>query len=203
MDYEIEKIRDSIRHKKRKQRVKKSTSYVPILNKILLVVLLTIVTLIVLKSSSSFKAKFYHQVYENNIGFAQINELYQKYFGTPIPFTDLLSETTTQPVFDEKLSYTNQSKYLDGVALTVSQSYMVPSLESGMVIFAGEKEGYGNTIIIEQVNGVEVWYSNLKTNSVKIYDYIEKGSLIGEVNDTTLYLVFKKDGNILNYEDYI
>ena len=70
-----------------------------------------------------------------------------------------------------------------------------------MVIFVGEKENYGNTVIIEQVNGVEVWYSNIKS-SVKIYDYIEKGSLIGEA-DGTLYLVFKKDGNILNYEDYI
>lgn len=201
MDFEIEKIRDSIRHKKRTAK-KKKTNYFPILNKVLLVILLTIITLIVLKSSPTLKAKFYHQVYENNIGFAQINSLYQKYFGTPIPFNDLLKEKT-KPVFNEKLSYTNKEKYLDGVKLTVSSSYMVPSLESGMVIFSGEKEGYGNTVIIEQVNGVEVWYSNLKENNIKIYDYIEKGTLIGEATDTILYLVFKKDGTVLNYEDYI
>lgn len=201
MDFEIEKIRNSIRQKKR-QKPKKSTSYFHVLNKVLLVVLITVVTLIVLKSSPTLKAKFYHQVYENNIGFAGINALYQKYFGTPIPFNNLLKEQT-KPVFNEKLSYTNKEKYLDGVKLAVANSYMVPSLESGMVIFSGEKEGYGNTVIIEQVNGIEVWYSNLKTNNIKIYDYIEKGNLIGEVNDTTLYLVFKKDGTILNYEDYI
>ena len=46
-----------------------------------------------------------------------------------------------------------------------------------------------------------MWYSNVTTN-LKMYDYIEKGTNIGEANNT-LYLVFKKDGDILNYEDYI
>ena len=35
-----------------------------------------------------------------------------------------------------------------------------------------------------------------------MYDYISKGSLIGEVN-SELYLVFMKDGKVMNYEDYI
>ena len=30
---------------------------------------------------------------------------------------------------------------------------MVPVLESGIVIFMGEKAGYGNTVVIEQVDG--------------------------------------------------
>ena len=72
-----------------------------------------------------------------------------------------------------------------------------------MVIFVGEKENLGKTVIIEQVNGVEVWYSNLSSININIYDYVEKGSLIGEVSDQKLYLTFKKDGQILNYEDYI
>ena len=92
---------------------------------------------------------------------------------------------------------------MDGVQLEVASNYLVPNLESGMVIFVGEKENLGKTVIIEQVNGVEVWYSNLSSININIYDYVEKGSLIGEVSDQKLYLTFKKDGQILNYEDYI
>ena len=92
---------------------------------------------------------------------------------------------------------------MDGVELEVASNYLVPNLESGMVIFVGEKENLGKTVIIEQVNGVEVWYSNLSSININIYDYVEKGSLIGEVSDQKLYLTFKKDGQILNYEDYI
>ena len=80
---------------------------------------------------------------------------------------------------------------------------MVPSIESGIVVFMGEKEGYGNTIIIEQVNGVDVYYSNINPSNIKLYDYIEKGKLLGEVKDNKLYMVFQKDGKYLDYKKYI
>lgn len=195
---EIEKIRNSIKYKKREQ--KKENNYIFYINKFLIVVLITIITLILLKSSTSFKSNFYKYVYEENISFASINSLYKKYFGSPIPFSDLIEENA-QATFKEQLTYEAKEDYLDGVSLSVSANYMVPSLESGMVIFVGEKENYGNTVIIEQVNGVEVWYSNI-TTSLKIYDYIEKGTLVGEANQK-LYLTFKKEGTVLNYEDYI
>ena len=72
-----------------------------------------------------------------------------------------------------------------------------------MVVFIGDKENYPNTIIVEQVNGIEVWYSNIENVNVDMYDYIEKGKIIGSTIDDNLYLVYKKDGEILNYNDYI
>ena len=71
-----------------------------------------------------------------------------------------------------------------------------------MVVFIGNKDNYGNVVIIEQVNGIDMWYGNINNLSVKLYDYVKKGATIGEVNDY-LYLVYKKDGKYLNYEDYI
>ena len=71
-----------------------------------------------------------------------------------------------------------------------------------MVVFVGDKENYGNTIIVEDLDGVRYWYGNITTSSLKLYDYIEKGSLIGETS-TNLYLVFSKDDNYLDYEKYI
>ena len=70
-----------------------------------------------------------------------------------------------------------------------------------MLSVVANKKEYGNTIIVQRPDNVEVWYSNVKTN-LKMYDYIEKGTNVGEA-DNTLYLVFKKDGAILNYADYI
>ena len=82
-------------------------------------------------------------------------------------------------------------------------NYLVPVLESGIVLFIGEKENYGNVIIIEGVDGVDIWYGNMKTTSVKLYDYVESGDLLGETLNDNLYLVYSKDGKFLNYEDYL
>lgn len=51
---------------------------------------------------------------------------------------------------------------------------MVPTLESGIVVYIGEKEDYGTTVIIDQIDGVEVYYSNITVENLKLYDYVEK-----------------------------
>ena len=95
------------------------------------------------------------------------------------------------------------SKYYDGVALDVTNNYLVPVIETGLVVYIGEKENYGNVIIIQGMDGVDIAYSNMQTTSVKLYDYIEKGDLLGEVEGNKLYLVYSKNGEILNYEEYL
>ena len=163
----------------------------------MITILITITTLLVLKIKPDLKSSFYEYVFHKQISFVQINEFYEKYLKDVLPFQDLWK---VEPVFQEKLTYSSISKYKDGSCLTVSSSYLVPILEDGMVIYMGEKEDYGLTVIIEQANGMEVWYSNLKNYRVKLYDYVEKGTLLGEV-DNKLYIVIKKDGKYLNYEE--
>lgn len=187
---ELDRVRNKIRGKK-------ETRGIGAINKCLVVILITIITMIFLKGNSAFKEKFYKYVYEDHISFTHLNNLYQKYFGNPIPSV----KENTKAVFDEKISYSNKEKYLDGVELQVTPNYLVPAINSGMVIFIGEKENYGNTVIIEQVDGTEVWYSNISTN-LKMYDYVDKGTNIGEANEK-LYLVFKRDGEFINYEGFI
>ncbi len=167
--------------------------------KFLVLVILTILTLILLKNDK-FKSNFYKYIYEDNISFAQINKWYQDKFGSSLPFSKYF-ETIT-PVFNEKLNYKEANKYKDGVSLLVEDNYLVPAIDSGIVIFIGEKEGYGNTIIIQQENGIDLWYSNLKEINLKLYDYIKDGSLIG-VSNSNLYLVFYKDGEVIDYQEYI
>ena len=80
---------------------------------------------------------------------------------------------------------------------------MVPALESGIVVYIGNKQDYGQTIIVEQTNGIDTFYSNISTTDIKLYDYIEKGDYIGQTLSDKLYLIFQKNGVVLNYKDYI
>ena len=50
--------------------------------------------------------------------------------------------------------------------LTVTENYMVPCLKSGIVVYIGEKEEYGNTLVLEQEDGIDVFYSNIETSGI-------------------------------------
>lgn len=167
--------------------------------KICITIIITLSILIALKSNQKFESLFYQRVYEDNIPFSKMNDIYKKYFGTSIPFAKVISNET-KGVFKEELKYESKEQYEEGVKLKVEQNYLVPILDSGMVVYVGDKENYGNTVIIQQIDGVDVWYSNLESLNVKLYDYVEKGSLLGEVKDDTLVLIFKKDGKVIDYE---
>ena len=50
---------------------------------------------------------------------------------------------------------------------------------------------------------MDYWYSNLDNLSVNLYDYIEKSVLIGTSKDENIYLTFVKNGEYIDYEEYI
>ena len=76
------------------------------------------------------------------------------------------------------------SKYKDGAKLTVKDNYAVPVMDSGLVVFAGEKEGYGMTIVVQRPDNVEVWYANLDNANMSLYDYVKKGDIVGTLDYT-------------------
>lgn len=164
----------------------------------LLTIVITLILLIIIKQNNTFKENFYNKVYEEHLPFLKINEWYQNLFGTTFPFQKYLD---TKPVFKETLSYSKKESYLDGVHLTVEKMYPIPIMQAGLVVFVGEKEEYGNVVIIEQLDGVDCWYGNLSSVNVKLYDYVEAGSLLG-VADKDLYIVYKEEGNVVPYENY-
>ena len=168
-------------------------------NKTLISILLTLIVLIIMKSSNKFKIEFYKQVYNNNISFALFNDIYNKYIGSLRVFDDVYKAET---VFSEKLIYTDKEQYYDGVALKVSSNYLVPANKSGVVVYIGPKDNYGNTVIVQRIDGIDEWYGNISNVNVKLYDYVKEKTLIGEA-DKILYLVYKKNGNVVNYEEIL
>lgn len=166
---------------------------------ILICVVLFLFGMIIVTKHPKIKGKIYHYLYERNLNFASVRNWYQTYIASYLPFK---TDKESIKVFKEDLNYRESSIYKDGVSLLL-EGDLVPILESGVVIFKGEKKDYGKTIIIQQIDGTNVWYGNLSNLNVDLYDYVTKGEYLAEVNDKTLYLVFEKDGIYVDYKEYI
>lgn len=164
-------------------------------------VLLVLALLIFLKYDKNNKQIIYKYLYENNINFATLNNWYQKHFGDILPFQNIVKDNT-KLVFNEDLVYKDASVYKDGVKLNVDSNYLVPIIESGIVVFIGDKDDYGKTVIIQQVDGVDVWYGNVDNINVSLYDYVSKGEFLAEANNS-FYMVFQKNGKYIKYQDYL
>ena len=169
------------------------------ITKILISIIFLLVSIIYIKLGSNNKNTYENIFLKNSISFTKVNDWYQKYFGSVIPIPDITEE---QMVFNDDLSFNNMENYLNGKLISVSNNYMVQALQSGIVVYKGEKEGYNNTIIVQGIDGVDIWYGNLDTSNLNLYDYVKKGDLISNVKDNSLYLVFMKDNNYISYEEY-
>lgn len=169
--------------------------------KLLILLIIFLALLIFLKKSPSNKMMLYEKVFNKHLSFAKINNFYQKHLGGILPFKNFLVPHKT--VFKEGLVFKEENIYKDGVCLTVEDNYLVPVLKNGIIIFIGDKEDYGSTVIIQQIDGVDLWYGNLQNINGKIYDYVEEGDFLGEVVANELYLVYKKEGQVINYQDYL
>ena len=171
------------------------------LSKLLLSIIIFLTVLICIKKDISLKQVIKENVFEKSIKFTKSQELYDKFFGKYLSVERNFEET--ESVFNEKINYIKEEKYLNGVKLTVDNNYLVPVLESGVIIYIGDKEKLGNTIIVEQINGVEALYSNINSTNYKLYDYVEKGELIGETLSEKLILQFQKNGEYLDYKEFV
>lgn len=167
--------------------------------KVLIVIIFIIFGTLIIKKSNNIKDVIYNNVYVNYINFPFIKDLYNSYLGNVIPFQNIIKE---EPVFNEKLNYKEKSKYNNGTKLILNNN-IVPIIDSGIVIFIGNKDNFNKTVIIENSDGVEEWYGNLNNINVKLYDYVNKNDILGDTYNNTLYLEFKKDNKSLDYNRFL
>lgn len=162
---------------------------------------IVLILLIICNLSTKAKKTLNKYIFETNYNFAKINSLYKKYL---LDITEKagIKEKTKAVNSSKNLEYTEANEYKNGVELTVDENYNVKMLESGLIVFIGEKENYGYSVVVQQSNGIDVTYGNIKPGDIKVYDYIEKGTIIGIANKK-LYLEFTKSGEKLDYKTYI
>ena len=142
---------------------------------------------------------FKNNIYNKNINFNYFNKIYNKYIDKYMPF-NIYKEKL---VMSNELIYKSKKDFLNGVKLEVGNNYNFHSLCGGIVVYIGNKDKLGNTIIIQGNDGIDYWYSNLDNLSVNLYDYIEKDILLGVSKNEYVYLTFVKDGEYINYEEFI
>ena len=171
------------------------------ISKLLLSILLFLVGMITIRKDPNSKNTIQSRLYERNLPFQSIKMVYEKYFGKLLSGEKMIKKT--EAVFNEKIAYEDLESYQNGVKLKVMDSYLVPNLQNGIIVYIGEKEDIGNTVIIEQEDGVDVYYGNVILSDKKLYDYIEKGEIIGQVESNTLYLAFQRKGEYLDYQNYL
>lgn len=163
--------------------------------KVLTCIIIFLSTIIAFKKSLSFKKWFNKNILDDTFSFTNLEKKYEKLFGSPFPF----KEKIASQVFSEKLKYKDVTSYKNGALLTL-ENELIPSIDAGLVIFIGEKEGF-KCVTVDQ-ESYEVTYCMLDTVAVSLYEHVSKGMLIGNSNGKIL-LIFKKDGEYLNYEAFI
>lgn len=62
----------------------------------------------------------------------------------------------------------------EGIILETSKGSKVEAVNEGVVIFAGEKEGIGKTVVIQHANKSESWYGQLEGIDVKLYEFVKR-----------------------------
>ena len=160
-----------------------------ILNKICLSIIFMLCSLIFVEYGNN-RELYKNNVLENNISFSKLRSYYDKYF---IGKKDEVTK--------EDIMVSNQVEYemIDGRYKYLKEE--VNLIESGIVVYVGEKDNLGNTVIVQGVDGIDVWYSNLNDVKVSLYDYVSNGDLLGLSNEYYLISLYK-DGNLITYEEY-
>ena len=138
---------------------------------------------------------FKRNFYDKALNFSTFNNLYQRWFGSPLPDPDTLA------VSNNIMGYTEVNSFHDGAALKGVNT--VTPFKSGIVVFVGEKDHFGHTIIIQGMDGIDYWYGNVTDVAVKIYDYIQSDKIIANAKDNKLYILFMKNGEVLDFEEFI
>ncbi len=169
-------------------------------SKILLSIILILSCAIFIHIDSKNKDWFYQNVFLNNMTFAKINDWYNKNFGNIFPSANLNYE---ESVSSENTSLAQIQDYLDGYKISKTKNSPIEALASGIIVYLDEKEGYGKTAIIQGIDGIDIWYGNITDVNVNLYDYVEKGTILGNCLDNYYYNVFYKEGNKVSYEDYL
>lgn len=180
---------------------KKIKYFKNLITRVLLSIILVLSASIFIKIDNDNMLLIDKYIFKDSLEFTKINKWYKDNVGKIIPE---LNNTNTSLVFSsDNLQKSNYSNYLDGVKFDIEKNSPISILNGGIVVFIGEKEEYGNTLILQGNDGIDYWYGGITNLNVNLYDYLEKDTLIGETKNNYLYLVLQKDGDYIEYEEYI
>ena len=139
---------------------------------------------------------FKRNVYDRQFNFNVFNNFYQRHFGRPLPELG-----GNQTVNRNIMTFSSSVAFHDGAKLEGVNTVL--PFKSGIVVYIGEREHYGNIIIIQGMNGIDYLYGNVTNINVKLFDYVSSDNIIANAIDYTLFIVFMKNGEVLDFEEFI
>lgn len=171
---------EEYRSKKENNKKHSNKFFKTLLSKLFTIVIFSMLIVAISNYSDSFRNFLINNVLNKTMDFSAFNKLVNN-------VTSVFKNDEVVPVMKETSSC---EKYLDGIKCINSGNVIVK--DGGIVTYIGEKEGYNNTIIIQQSDGYYAWYGNIKEN-VKLYDYLESGTVIGTSENEYYYVLLKDD----------
>lgn len=176
--------------------------------------ILLVVTYLALQveSSSGRQAQaFITEAFNRPFNFQGMTAWYQEHLGTsPTILPAFKPETKVKqvwypPVTGKIVLPFNQER--NGLVLRTKDQAQVVAPADGWVTFAGQKEGLGQTVIIQHPNGKETWLSLLGSFSVQTKQWVKKGEKIGRAGQkegqSFVYIALKQGDQFLNPTDVI
>lgn len=124
--------------------------------------------------------------------FVTVANWYEKQFGKPLalfPISSDKKKNDTNLIEDYALPAAGRvaeefSKNGQNITIETEKGADVVAMNEGLVEFAGVKEGFGKTIIVQHSDNSETWYGNLDNIDVYLYQYVKKGEKLGQATDS-------------------
>ncbi len=91
-----------------------------------------------------------------------------------------------------------------GIMVETTTGVSVKTIAAGVVIFAGDDDKTGKTVIVQQTNKMNVWYGHLSDIDVTLYQHVDQGTGIGVVSEGaaaghgTYYFAIKKENHFVD-----
>lgn len=150
-------------------------------------------------------------VMEQEFQFAAVKEWYEGKFGNPVALfpdgTDDVDTAGDAPLY----ALPANGKVLEdfqangkGIMVETVLSTEVEAINAGVITYAGEKEGIGNTVIIQHADGSESWYGMLESVDVSLYDFVKTKDKLGSVTNSedgktgTFYFAIKQNESFVD-----
>lgn len=171
------------------------------ITKLLISVIIVLSSLILTNLSEKIRSFYQKNVFQSNIGFMNISKFYDKYIGNINKGTKRLENEVLVSNTDD-INKTNMREENGSYYLEVGLDYPVTFLAPGIIVYQGDKDNLKDTVIVQGVDGVDIWYSNVNMTDYSLYDYVSKGKILGSVNGTELIITIMKDGKAIPYDEY-
>ncbi|KKB43469.1 M23 family metallopeptidase [Bacillus thermotolerans] len=152
--------------------------------------------------------RWVRETMEREFPFAKAAEWYENALGAPLPFTAENWSPADEQAQDMPQAALPASGHIledfqtngRGILVEIGAGEKVRAVKDGTVIFNGEKEGIGKTVVVQHADNSESWYGHLASVSVLPYTKVKAGDTLAEAKmvdqseEGQFYLAIKQDG---------